>query len=116
MIGLDADYLASGRSFYTVDSHLTFLGQLHAGDVVHVELQLLSLDAKRIGVFTTIHRDDGELVTTAEHTYLHVDTAASKAAPIGDEILARLTPIAEAHAALPHPTRAGLACGQRPPI
>jgi carnitine 3-dehydrogenase len=115
LIGLDAAYLASGRSFYTVESHVNFVSEAHAGDPVHVDLQVLGADGKRLHVFTWMYRTDtGALLATAEHMFLHVDTNASRAVPAGDDILARLMPIAERHASLPRPERAGRHVGERP--
>src|SRR5215218_1853790 len=47
MIGIDAEYVAAGGSYYTVETHLAHLGQARAGDRLEVETQLLSHDEKR---------------------------------------------------------------------
>jgi len=114
-IGMDAAYLASGHGCYTVESHVNYLAQTRSGDRLYVELQLISHDAKRLHVFTSMHRaDDDALVATAEHMLLHVDTETDKVAPASDEILAALDRIAADHASLPAPTRAGRRVGERP--
>ena len=113
-LGVDADYLAAGGSYYTAETHLFHLGQARAGDRLHVETTLLGHDEKRLHLFHALHRsDDDALVATAEQMLLHVDTAAERAAPARPEVLARLARIAEAHAGLPRPERAGRAI--RPP-
>jgi carnitine 3-dehydrogenase len=112
-IGIDDAYLAGGHSFYTVESHLGFHGQAMAGDHLYCTAQLLSHDAKRLRVFTTIHRaDDHAVLATAEHMLLHVDTVADRSAPAADHILEALGRIAQRHDALPQPTQAGRAIGQ----
>jgi carnitine 3-dehydrogenase len=109
-IGVDALYLAAGGSYFTVETHLSHLGQAYAGDRVHVDTQLLGHDAKRLHLFhTAVRTDDGALLATAEQMLLHVDTAAGRAAPAAPEVLARLAAIADAHASLPLPDRAGRA-------
>jgi len=114
-VGMDAAYLASGRSFYTVESHVNFLGQSRAGDAMYVDGQLLSHDAKRLHVFTTMRRaDDDSIVATAEHLLLHVDTKLDKASPMSDEIAAVLDEIAADQAGLPQPVQAGRRVGERP--
>ena len=117
-IGVDERYVATGRSYYTVESHVNYLDQTHAGDRVLVDALLVAYDAKRLHVFTSMHRsdDDGSrtLVATAEHMLLHVDTVAAKAAPAGDDLLGRLAEIAEAHAGIPRPEQFGRYVGQRP--
>ncbi len=112
-IGMDAEYLASGRSFFTVESHVSYVAQAKAGDHLYVTVQLLSHDEKRLRLFTAMHRaDDDSLVATAEHMMLHVDTALDRAAPADPAILARLARIAEHHSGLDVPRQAGRGIGQ----
>ena len=113
-IGMDAAYLESGRSFFTVESHINYLAQSRAGDRLYVTVQLLSHDDKRLRLFTAMHRsDDDAVVATAEHMMLHVDTTTDRAAPTDPAILATLANIAQHHDALPQPANAGRAIGQR---
>ena len=113
LIGLDEPYLQSGRSYYTVESHLNFIAQSHAGDHLYVTVQLLSHDAKRLHIFTVVNRgDDDTVVATAEHMMLHVDAEAGKSSPASPEIQATLAEIAGYHDALPRPANAGRSIGQ----
>ncbi|MBI5089005.1 MAG: thioesterase family protein, partial [Actinobacteria bacterium] len=112
-IGMDAAYLESGRSFFTVESHVNYLAQSRAGDQLYVTVQLMSHDAKRMRLFTSMHRaDDDSVVATAEHMMLHVDTKIDRAAPMAPAISAKLDEIAAHHALLPAPRQAGRAIGQ----
>lgn len=112
LIGMDADYLTGGHSYFTVESHLGFDAQALLGDQLYATIQLLGHDEKRLHVFVAVHRaDDESLVATGEHMMLHVDTAANKASPAGPEILAALAEIAAHHALLPAPPRAGRSVG-----
>ena len=108
-IGLD---LGAGTSYFTVETHLSHLGQASAGDRLHTTTQVLGHDPKRLHVFHSLYRTDDEaLLATAEQMLLHVDTAAGRATPADPALLARIERIAEAHAALPRPDRAGRAIG-----
>ncbi len=115
-IGVNEAYLTGGHSYFTVESHLTFVEQTHAGDRVRVEVVLLSHDEKRFHVFTSTVRceDDGSdtLIGTAEHLLLHVDTVANRAAPAEAAVLDRLAAVAAAHAGIPRPPAAGRHVGQ----
>jgi carnitine 3-dehydrogenase len=107
-VGIDGEYLTAGASYFTVETHLSLLRQILAEERVHVTTQLLGYDAKRLHAFHSLHRStDGVLLATAEQMYLHVDTAAGRASAAADVVLARLARIAEAHARLPRPERAG---------
>jgi carnitine 3-dehydrogenase len=109
-IGVDSEYVAAGGSYYTVETHLSHLGQARAGDRLYATTQLLGHDVKRLHVFHALYRDgDDEPLATAEQMLLHVDTSAGRPGPARDDVLARVARIAEAHAALPRPPQAGRA-------
>jgi acyl-CoA thioesterase FadM len=77
-----------------------------------VTTQVLGWDARRLHVFHSLYRaQDGTQLATAEQLSLHVDTVARHAAPAGAAVLERLQRIAQAHAALPRPERAGRSIG-----
>jgi carnitine 3-dehydrogenase len=111
-VGIDAEYLEAGGSYYTVETHLSMLREAYAGQRLHVTTQVLGFDAKRLHVFHDLYRtDDDALLATAEQMFLHVDTAAGRAGHARPEVLERIGRIAEAHAMLPRPERAGRAVG-----
>lgn len=111
-VGIDAAHLAGGGSYYTVETHLCLLDSARAEDVVHVTVQVLGFDAKRLHAFHSLYRSGDETVlATAEQLYLHVDTAAGRASAAPPEVLDRVRRLAEAHAALPRPERAGRRIG-----
>ena len=55
-IGVDAAYLAAGGSYFTVETHLSHLGQARAEERLHVTTQLLGHDEKRLHLFHALHR------------------------------------------------------------
>lgn len=113
LIGMDSEYLASGRSFFTVESHISYIAQSTAGDHLYVTFQLMSHDTKRLRLFSSIHRaDNNSLVATAEHMLLHVDTVANRSSSADPTIVAKLDEIARFHDLLPVPTQAGRGVGQ----
>jgi carnitine 3-dehydrogenase len=111
-IGVDGEYVARRGSYYTVETHLSHLGQAHAGDELRTTTQVLAHDAKRLHVFHALYRDE-DLVATAEQMLLHVDAQTGRAGPAAEDVLARVAAIAEGHAGLPSPERAGRAIGTR---
>ena len=115
-LGVDAAYLDGGHSFYTVETHLSHLGEASAGDDLAVTTQLLAADEKRLHVFHRMTAGDEEtVIATAEQMLLHVDTEQGRAAPAGGELLARVRELAARHAALPMPDRAGRSIGMQRP-
>ena len=107
-IGVDEAYVGAGASYYTVETHLSHLGQLVAGDRVRVITQVLGADEKRLHLFHSALRDgESEPVATAEQMLLHVDTRLSRAAPAAEGIRRQVEELVAAHSALERPARAG---------
>jgi carnitine 3-dehydrogenase len=111
-VGIDEDYRAAGRAYYTVENHIKHLGEAKAGEPLYVTAQLLAVDDKRLHLFQRLHRGrDDKLIATAEQMYLHVDTKAAKAAPADPKIRAKLESIRSDHSGLPRPPEAGRPVG-----
>lgn len=111
-IGADMDYVAGGYSYYTAETHIMHLGEAKLGDLLTGSVQVLGADEKRLHLFIRIEKD-GAPVATLEQMLLHVDMAKGRACPAAPEVLARLNPIRNAHAALSRPEAAGRHVGQR---
>jgi carnitine 3-dehydrogenase len=109
-IGVDEAYLDAGRSYYTVETHLSHLDEASAGDELEVATQLLAADDKRLHLFHEMRRN-GTVVATAEQMLLHVDTAAGRTTPAEGRVRRRVAELAARHATLPRPERAGRAIG-----
>ncbi|SHJ85971.1 carnitine 3-dehydrogenase [Aureimonas altamirensis DSM 21988] len=107
LIGVDADYVAGGSSYYTVESHLRHLGQARAGQRLDVETFLLGHDAKRLHLAHAITDEAGATLATAEHMLLHV--TAERAAPAPPAVAAALNGVAQRAAHLPRPDYVGRA-------
>jgi carnitine 3-dehydrogenase len=109
-IGIDTAYLETGGSYFTVETHLSHLRQLAAGDAVEVTTQVLGCDEKRLHVFHVLLREgEPEPVATAEQMLLHVDAASGRAAAARDGVRSHVERLRDAHALLPRPDRAGRA-------
>ena len=111
-IGADMDYVATGFSYYTAETHILHKGEAKLGDALVGRLQVLKADEKRLHVHVSIERD-GVIVASVEQMLLHVDMKAGRACPASQTVLDRLLPIAAAHADLPHAAGIGRFVGQR---
>jgi acyl-CoA thioester hydrolase len=109
MLGIGLDYLKrTNHSTFTAEVHVRYLREIHEGDPVRVEFQLLDYDAKRIHYFETLrHAEQGWVSATSENMTLHVDMGAKKVVPFPDDVLKRLAAMKAAHAALPLPDGVG---------
>jgi len=107
-VGIDEQYRDSGRSFYTVESHINYYREANLGDPLRFTTQLLGLDAKRLHFFHAMyHGDSGTLLSTTEQMLLHVDSNASAASPTDPQVFAALDAIMKVHASLPMPEQVG---------
>ena len=98
---------ATGHSLYTAETHLNYLKEMHLGDAILVETQMIGLDEKRIHLFHRMRNAAGDLVATNEIMLLHVDTRLAKTAPMTGSVLEGLRAIQLAHKDLPRPDQLG---------
>ncbi|MEL6607801.1 MAG: carnitine 3-dehydrogenase [Pseudomonadota bacterium] len=112
LIGCDAAYIASGGSYFTAETHIRHLDEVHAGDAIEITTQVLSGAGKKMHLWHEM-RSGERLLATGEHMLIHVSLETRRAAPPSDAISATLARVAEAHAALGTPEGAGRAVGVR---
>ncbi len=113
LVGVGEDYVATGGSCFTREVHVYYIQELSLGDPIHITLQLLDSDAKRLHFFQHMYNGDNDLVATSEQLALHVDMTNRRTAPFPGEILERIQVVESAHAGLPKPAQAGQPMGIR---
>ncbi len=109
LVGLGPDYVkAANCSFFTLEAHVTYVRELHAGDSVRIATQFLDYDAKRVHyVQQMFHAAEDWLSCVTENIVMHVDMAATKSAPFPTAILGKIAAMCEAHKHLPVPPQVG---------
>jgi carnitine 3-dehydrogenase len=116
-VGVDADYLAAGHSYFTVETHIMHLREVHAEEPIEVQTQILGCDEKRLRLFHVIvRRSDGERLATAEQMMLHVNTQEQRACAALPSVLKNVRTLAAAHAGLAQPAEAGRSIRELPPV
>ncbi len=110
MIGCDAEYIAKGGSYFTAETHIRHLDEVHAGKVIEVRTQVILGEGKKMHLFHEMY-EGARKVATGEHFLLHVSLETRKPAPPSAEIEAALGRMAKGHAALPKPDGLGRAIG-----
>ncbi len=111
IIGCNADYIAKGGSFFTAETHIRHIDEVHAGAVISVQTRCLMGAGKKMHLWHEMY-EGARLLATSEHMLIHVSLETRKASPPGPEIASALTRIASAHADLPMPEGAGRFVGQ----
>ena len=110
VIGCDADYIAAGQSFFTAETHIRHLDEVHAGARVHVDTICLGAGPRKMHLFHSLYEGE-RLLATGEHMLIHVSLETRRAAEAGGELARRLDRVARAHAALDRPAGVGKAVG-----
>jgi len=110
LVGCDAEYIATGGSYFTAETHIRHLDEVHAGAVIRIETQVLSGAGKKMHVFHRMFEGDRELAT-GEHMLIHVSLETRRASEPAPHLAATLAKVADAHAGLPMPEGAGKAVG-----
>jgi acyl-CoA thioester hydrolase len=90
--GVDQAYMDErGMSFFTVEQHLRYFGEMRLGErfTVHDRLLARSRNALHAMAFV-LDRERDKLASTFELVYVHVDMAERKSVPIPDDVAARL--------------------------
>ncbi|MBY5932020.1 carnitine 3-dehydrogenase [Tateyamaria omphalii] len=113
LIGCDAEYIAMGGSYFTAETHIRHVDEVHAGTVIEVHTQVLTGAGKKLHLFHEMY-DGDRLLATGEHFLLHVSLETRRPSEPAPGIVAALERIAAAHARLDVPQGAGRAVGQRP--
>ncbi|MHA6325838.1 carnitine 3-dehydrogenase [Roseivivax sp. CAU 1753] len=111
MIGADAAYVASGRSYFTVESHVRYLAEVTAGQRLRVTTQVLAGQGRKMHLFHRLWQG-ATLAATVETLLLHMDLAARRSSEPESAVARALETVRRAHAGLAVPQGAGRRVGQ----
>jgi carnitine 3-dehydrogenase len=112
LVGADEAYVASGKSFFTVDTRIRYLDEVHRGALLTVTTQVLEGAGKKMKLFHRVLKEDGSLAATIETLMLHTDLTTRRACPPEPQVARALEDLAARHAGRPA-EGAGGAVGQR---
>lgn len=107
IIGANAEYVAAGNSYFTVETHIRNLQEARAGDMIYGDTTILLAEGKKLKLFHQFKNSEGEIFATGEHILIHVDLNTRRSSLPDSQILKTAQEIAAAHAALPIPEGAG---------
>lgn len=117
LLGMSEQYRQqTGRTAYTLETHITYLKELHEGDAVRIFGQLVDHDEKRIHAILSMANADGELCAFYEVMLMHIQIGkdgkpAAEKFPAG--LFDRIKTMFEQHKSLPRPEKARRSIGIR---
>lgn len=86
-IGLDqAARDALGVTTFTLETHLCYLAEAHAGDRLRLSVDVLDRDAKRLHLFFSMVRGDATRVATSEQMIMAMDRTSGRPTPFPEVI------------------------------
>ncbi|WP_107495142.1 carnitine 3-dehydrogenase [Thalassobius sp. I31.1] len=112
LIGCDAEYISSGGSYFTAETHIRHLDEAHAGAQIQVRTRCLLGEGKKMHLWHEMVEGD-RLLATGEHMLIHVSLETRRASKPASHIAATLGRIAEGHATRPLPEGVGKAVGKK---
>ncbi len=110
IIGCDAEYIQSGGSYFTAETHIRHLDEVHAGTKIEITTQVIAGAGKKMHLWHEMRAGE-RVLATGEHFLLHVSLNTRKPSAPSAEIEAALVRFAEGHAGLPTPDGLGRAIG-----
>lgn len=110
IIGCDAEYISSGGSYFTAETHIRHIDEVHAGALVTIRTRVVMGEGKKMHLWHEMFEGD-RLLATGEHFLLHVSLETRKPTPPSEHIEAALVRFAKGHAGMPTPEGLGRAIG-----
>jgi carnitine 3-dehydrogenase / betainyl-CoA thioesterase len=110
LIGCDADYIASGGSFFTAETHIRHLGEAPLGARIEVTTRVISGEGKKMHLWHEMTYD-GAVIATGEQMLLHVSLETRRPSPMPDAMQAILARMVAGQADNPPPDGLGRAIG-----
>ena len=114
-LGFGPEYRAESGTFYTVETRIRFLSEVHKGAEIATASYLLGADSKRLHVHHDLLADQNPSpVATQEVMLLHVSQDGQdgqdghpRVSPMREPILTRALELAAAHSLIPVPDHVG---------
>ena len=98
-VGADADYIASGLSYFTVETTIKYLAETHAGEDIRVETRVVIGEGKKLKLAHEMKRAaDSEVLATCDQFLIHVSLETRASCVPSDAVQAAVEALAAAHA------------------
>ena len=97
-VGADDDYIASGLSYFTVETTVNYVLETHAGEAIEVHTRVTQGEGKKLRCFHEMKRaSDGELLATCDQFMLHVSLETRRTCEPADHVRQKVEALAALH-------------------
>lgn len=112
IVGCTPEYIATGGSYFTAETHLRHLDEAKAGAPIEVHTRVINGQGKKMHLWHEM-TSERRVLATAEAMLIHVSLETRRASAPSNEIAANLDMIEKAQATLDAPEGIGKAIGVR---
>ena len=112
IVGCNADYIQSGGSYFTAETHIRHVDEVHAGQLIRIETFCAEGAGKKMHLFHQMFEGE-RMIASGEHMLIHVSLETRKASVPAPHIVDALERIVKAHAVMPRPDGMGRMVGKK---
>ncbi len=102
LVGADADYVAAGNSYFTVDTNIQYLHETRAGEHVTVKTTIREGAGKKLRLRHDIFNTNGDHLAIGEQLLIHVSLETRRSSEPLPEVAAMVTALAASHPYIPN--------------
>jgi acyl-CoA thioester hydrolase len=107
-LGLGPDYVkATNNSFFTLETHCSYLREVQATDVVTIASQIMDHDHKRVHYVQQMRLPNTNVACILEVMVSHVDLTTHKTSNFPEDVKVRIELMAAEHKGLSVPVQVG---------
>lgn len=112
----DANLVHGDTTSFLMDLHTCYLAELRAGEAVHIAVQVLEVDVRRVRlIYALTTATDGRLAATCELAIINMSLSTRRPVAWSSSQQAIWSELTAAHDAMPRPPQAGRAIGPLTP-
>lgn len=112
IIGCNANYISSGSSYFTAETHIRHIDEVRAGALIKIFTYCLTGKGKKLHLFHEM-KDGDRFLASGEHILIHVSLKTRQSSIPSENIQTMLNSIAESHSKLPKPEGIGASIGNK---
>ncbi|MEM8975560.1 MAG: thioesterase family protein, partial [Pseudomonadota bacterium] len=102
LVGADADYVAAGNSYFTVDTNIQYLHETHAGGRVTVKTTIREGVGKKLRLRHDIFSANGNHLAIGEQLLIHVSLETRRSSEPLPDVAAKVASLAASHPFIPN--------------
>lgn len=100
-------------TIFTLENHICYLKEAHEKESLHVCVQLIDDDSKRLHVFFDMKNDQGDLLSTSEQMLMGMAKEEGIPSPFPESVTSEIAQLRNEHKGLEFPKQVGRKIGIR---